>query len=524
VASTTSIAIEQPSQQAQDRPSDTTQDQPSPQFDPQGFSWTRQWYVVGIEEDLDPDVPHPIRVLGGRFVLWRDSKGAWHCQRDECPHRLAPLSEGKIVGDSLQCSYHGWRFDGEGKCVHIPQAPASQAPSMCSNRRACASSFPVRSEFGLLWVWPDEEEDRWTASAAQPVALDQPPQDREGKKWHTFLPWYAREFPYSYQTLFDNALDPSHVPWSHHGVIGNRDSAGPLEMKLVSAVSPTGISTSYDSNSKEASATSRMKANQEGGRVTDTTITLHFKAPHTLVYDTQRQDVDRQTKLLAYVTPTSPGRCLVISQTWDTKETLLNKLTAPEWLAHLLFMKAGDGDTVLLKEQEAMLSQEAYQGSWRRFYMPTKADLMVRMWQQWLDKFTQGTSVGPYMLSSPAEQKEAAAPRILSRQELLDRYEQHTKSCPSCRSAMTNFERLGWVAAGAAVVCAQLALLSLLNVVPAWAAAAGTVLQLGPLALPLHVVRAVGLLVGAAVLGKLSTLFAGMRQAFVFQDYVHAHI
>jgi nitrite reductase/ring-hydroxylating ferredoxin subunit len=48
-----------------------------------------------------------------------------------CSHffRLAPLSEGRIESDgTLQCSYHGWRFNSEGKCTEIPQV---RTPSMC---------------------------------------------------------------------------------------------------------------------------------------------------------------------------------------------------------------------------------------------------------------------------------------------------------------------------------------------------------------------------------------------------------
>ncbi len=48
-----------------------------------------------------------VDLLGKSLVVWADSKGAWHCFEDVCPHRLAPLSEGRVEGDSLMCSYHG---------------------------------------------------------------------------------------------------------------------------------------------------------------------------------------------------------------------------------------------------------------------------------------------------------------------------------------------------------------------------------------------------------------------------------
>ena len=63
-------------------------------------------------------------------------------------------------------------------------------------------------------------------------------------------------------------------------------------------------------------------------------------------------------------------RCNVISQQWDTRLSLLNRLSTPEWLAHVVFMRAGDGDIVLLKEQESLLPRVPK--GWRAFYMPTK--------------------------------------------------------------------------------------------------------------------------------------------------------
>ena len=74
--------------------------------------------------------PHGKTVLGLSVVAWYDrGAGEWRVFDDTCPHRLAPLSEGRIDGKGrLQCVYHGWCFDGAGACKFIPQAPALGPP------------------------------------------------------------------------------------------------------------------------------------------------------------------------------------------------------------------------------------------------------------------------------------------------------------------------------------------------------------------------------------------------------------
>jgi phenylpropionate dioxygenase-like ring-hydroxylating dioxygenase large terminal subunit len=73
----------------------------------------------------------------------------WH-------QRLAPLSEGRVdASGQLECAYHGWRFEGSGACVRIPQATDARACSRCRVR-----TYPTREGAGLLFVWatPDDEE------------------------------------------------------------------------------------------------------------------------------------------------------------------------------------------------------------------------------------------------------------------------------------------------------------------------------------------------------------------------------
>ena len=61
--------------------------------------------------------PTPFTLLGQDLVLWFErSSGSWRAFADVCPHRLVPLSQGRLSADGqLECPYHGWRFNGEGR-------------------------------------------------------------------------------------------------------------------------------------------------------------------------------------------------------------------------------------------------------------------------------------------------------------------------------------------------------------------------------------------------------------------------
>ena len=94
------------------------------------FDWYAHWYPVMPVCDLDKRVPHAKKVMGLDVVVWWDTnESAWKVFDDMCPHRLAPLSEGRIdQWGRLQCVYHGWCFSGSGDCKFIPQAPPDSPP------------------------------------------------------------------------------------------------------------------------------------------------------------------------------------------------------------------------------------------------------------------------------------------------------------------------------------------------------------------------------------------------------------
>lgn len=54
----------------------------------------------------------------GREILLLRVAGEIHAFDNACPHEGNPLVEGEVLGDTLECVYHGWRFDlGSGACL-----------------------------------------------------------------------------------------------------------------------------------------------------------------------------------------------------------------------------------------------------------------------------------------------------------------------------------------------------------------------------------------------------------------------
>ena len=111
----------------------------------------RFWHPVCTTEELDATRRGDgsllgVRLLGEQVVVARTAEGLV-ALRDRCLHRSTRLSVGWVCGATLQCAYHGWRWDGAGRCVEIPAMPGVPVPS-----RARVDAFDVQESFGLVWV------------------------------------------------------------------------------------------------------------------------------------------------------------------------------------------------------------------------------------------------------------------------------------------------------------------------------------------------------------------------------------
>ncbi|CAM9900125.1 unnamed protein product, partial [Phaeothamnion confervicola] len=95
------------------------------QATPEGtVDWERLWYPIIFTRFADKTLPFKFVLRGRPLVLWWDPiQSKFHAAEDCCPHRLAPLSEGRVnVAGEIECPYHGWCFEGgSGRCTLIPQ-------------------------------------------------------------------------------------------------------------------------------------------------------------------------------------------------------------------------------------------------------------------------------------------------------------------------------------------------------------------------------------------------------------------
>ncbi|MEJ1933823.1 Rieske 2Fe-2S domain-containing protein [Nostoc sp. NIES-2111] len=437
------------------------------------FNFFQHWYPVSPIEDLDPKRPTPVTVLGIRLVIWKpQSSETFRVFLDECPHRLAPLSEGRVDDKTgnLMCSYHGWEFDAEGICTKIPQAENAEIVTK-NQDNFCVISLPVRQENDLLWVWPDAKSQELANQT--PLPLSPQIDASKGFVWSSFV----RDLDYDWQTLVENVADPSHVPFAHHGVQGNREKATPVPLKIVQS-SASLIEAQVDRNLKS---------------------TITFEPPCRLEYAISFGSGDKQVGLITYCIPVSPGKSRIVAQFSRNFAPGLNRIK-PRWWDHITNRNnVLDGDMILLKQQESFLQQRQSQESWKTAYkLPTSADRLVIEFRKWFDQYCHG--------QLPWKEVGITIPENITvnnnRNVVLDRYTQHTQHCSSCRQALKNIQRL------------QLFLLGYFVIIISGVAVLPDSLRV-KLGLPLVITVLLGL-------GLYSWLKLWLVPKFYFVDYIHA--
>jgi len=175
-----------------------------------------QWYVL-LESDEVSHSPIGVIRMGERMVFWRDARGRVYCALDKCPHRGVRLSLGCIVENRLQCPFHGFEYDANGTCVHIPANGRGGVIPAAMHLQ----TYPTYEAHGYIWVWWGETLQ---GNPQPPTFFDNIDETFQHASAHD--PWDAH-----YSRVIENQLDVVHLPFVHRHTIGRGNRTvvdGPL--------------------------------------------------------------------------------------------------------------------------------------------------------------------------------------------------------------------------------------------------------------------------------------------------------
>ena len=159
------------------------------------------WFSVSRSHELAVGEVQQVQAFDREMALYRTRSGVAVLQDAYCPHLGANLGvEGRVVGESIRCPFHGWRFATDGNCVEIPYC--DDIPE-----RAQIRIWHTQEKNGEIYVWyhPENTAPQWELPELPELDDD---------NWTT--PRYT-EFlvPAHVQDIAENSCDPVHFQYVH---------------------------------------------------------------------------------------------------------------------------------------------------------------------------------------------------------------------------------------------------------------------------------------------------------------------
>eukprot|EP00559_Dactyliosolen_fragilissimus_P007405 CAMPEP_0184870886 /NCGR_PEP_ID=MMETSP0580-20130426/39136_1 /TAXON_ID=1118495 /ORGANISM="Dactyliosolen fragilissimus" /LENGTH=560 /DNA_ID=CAMNT_0027373245 /DNA_START=1 /DNA_END=1683 /DNA_ORIENTATION=+ len=402
------------------------------------FNWKRNWYPVlplSYAEGLNLDEsPLAITILDEDLVLWKSKSASsskdngetsipYSILHDTCPHRRAKLSTGKIYNETLACRYHGWEFDKEGTIQKLPMMDSENKEEVFS-KAFCVKSYPLAMEGGLLWVYMDPED----ASIPELTrGIYEVGEDANKAAWS------VRNNPISWQSMIENAFDPSHAPFIHEGAsfgtTFSPETSIPMTKYQISEkgeLSKDGFALEHTSYQLEPNDPNNKDVTTRRLIAPITFLSESKKFNSTLHFVPVR---DGETRVIGqFRTATSfPQLPKIIPM--KMKQILLDSL-------HFFMFTFSNSAIQFSKQDQDIMQAQDWRKTkskrWEDMY-PTKSDFGVRTMQQWTRKFGRP----PFIMPDTAQNRE--------RRE-MSMWDIHCKYCPECLRTIKRISKVSRMA------------------------------------------------------------------------------
>jgi phenylpropionate dioxygenase-like ring-hydroxylating dioxygenase large terminal subunit len=323
----------------------------------------RFWHPVMPSDELVEDEPRAVELLTEELVLVR-LDGEAVVMQDLCRHFQAKLSLGAVrhirgKGDCLMCPYHGWSYAADGRCVDIPQlSHERQIPS-----DAIVPTYLVAERYGLIWVCLDPQPIYGIPDfplVDDPAFLTGP--------LRTYEPWAA-----SAPRVIMAALDDTHGPWVHEGLVGDRSSPLPPDHQ----VARDGRNLVVQVKMMQPVNATIAEDGQSG--LQEVYLTTTVGIPNTIHFTIRAKGSKRATLIWQAVCPVRYDKTLTFwgsSRNYDYDQPVYN----PEFEAMQ--------DTLREQDKRIVESQRPWllPPFWTKMELPLRpADLPLIEYQRWLE-------------------------------------------------------------------------------------------------------------------------------------------
>jgi len=268
---------------------------------------------------------------------------------------------------------------------------------------------------------------------------------------------YTRDLPYGWDTLLENIVDPSHIPFAHHGLQGKRSDAIPINMSVPTNRADDGSKFGFAFDFGDRTMGKRRAGVGE------------FRAPFVVAYNADFENSSRTFNLTVVCVPTAPGwsRAIIyggpqpqakkpkgrlnahraeerstepivapapvdepqVAAPPAKKTSLVGKIfrLLPVWVVHLGSNRFLDSDLAFLHYQEQSVRMRKAPTAVSSYFMPAPADRCIAALRKWLAEHAH--VLGPL------------PPPINTRPVLFDRWSQHTSHCVHCQAAVDAIAR-----------------------------------------------------------------------------------
>jgi len=323
----------------------------------------RSWHYAGPLDKLERPGDHIVGQAGEvPVIVTRDGHGALHGFVNVCRHRAYPVAVCDGNRSTLQCQYHGWTYDLDGR---LRKAPRSEREVEFDRSDFSLVPVAVDTWNTLVFVNPDPNALPLLESLPEfaPLAQERG-MDMTGWRYHGR---YTYDVPANWKVWVENASECYHCPTIHTHSFSDAFLDTPEVYEYVDGSRVLGQFTQYNPRARTYAHPA-----QEGDR--------HFR--YTFLWPTTTLVQDDWVAFPGVIIPTGPETCTFIADMYA--EPSLSPEQAESWV-EMWNKTIGEDTEAVLLQQPGLRSQMVPHGR----LMPASESAIARFHRMVWEAFSE---------------------------------------------------------------------------------------------------------------------------------------